>query len=148
MRLGLLGVQSVQRFAAVGRDDHLPAFADEQPPHHLAGVQIVLDDEHARRLRQVLKRSSSWASCARSTGFVKYPEAPRVNPFLLLVGDRHHDDRYAAQLRVLLDRLKNAPAIHVRHEYVERDHRGMQFARKLEPFPPAAGGDHVEALAA
>src|SRR5580700_9116492 len=40
--------QSVQRFAAIGRDAYCPAFADKQPPHHLAGIQIILDDERAR----------------------------------------------------------------------------------------------------
>src|SRR5580693_6861079 len=39
--------QSVQRFAAIGRHAHRPAFADEQPPHHLAGIQVILDDERA-----------------------------------------------------------------------------------------------------
>ena len=55
MRLGPLGGQSVQRFAAVGRDAHRPAFADEQPPHHLAGIQIILDDERAWRPRHGLE---------------------------------------------------------------------------------------------
>src|SRR5579862_8906740 len=44
--IGLLRGQSFERFAPSVRNAYRPTLADEQPPHHFAGAQVVLHDEY------------------------------------------------------------------------------------------------------
>ena len=140
--------QPLQRDPAVlGLVDGPPG-ALQHAAHQLAGRRVVLDEEDAagRRVAPVLGQHRRQPGPVDRLGeIVGRPErVPRV----AVVHDGHHDDRDLREVGIGLQRAQHRPAIHPRHDDVERD--GVRPQRPGQPhaFLAARGRHHAVPLLA
>src|SRR5438046_867506 len=123
--------QMLQREAAVARPLDLPSLLLEHAPHALAHDLIVVhqQDLACDRTADVLQQAYEPLAVDRLGHVFRGAEGVAAAAVVL---DRHQHHRDVCQLRIALERRQHRPAIQVRHIDVERDRRGVKFARQLQ----------------
>src|SRR5262245_25854902 len=103
-------------------------------PHEPPRWNVVLDNQYMSRcaigdeLLQSLEQSVAIDRLGQvGSGTKRVADA-------LVVHDRDHDHWYFCEFCILLQSTEHSPAVHLRHETVERDDIRLEFARQLHDF--------------
>src|SRR6266513_6432596 len=136
----------LQREAAIARSRDLPFLLLEHASHALAHDLIVVHQQELAcdRTADVMQQADEPLAVDRLSHVFRRAERVAAAA-VVLDGHQHHGN--VCELWIALERRQHRPAIQVRHIDVERDRRGVKFARQLQAFPaPGCDANH-ESLA-
>ena len=137
---------SLQRNASILGIDHLPTLFFQPAVKHLAHYRIVFDHQHWTGWTGALIPLQNSSKPIPIDGLGQIVGCAQRIAHLFLVHDCNHDHRDLRDGWISFQLRQHRPAVHARHQYVQRNHRRMHFFGEPNSLVSTPSAYHLQAL--